>query len=95
MASQLIRPGGTIVHIGLQDNEVGLDTRRLTLQEIKFQGTYCYRNSDFAEALALLSEGKITGRGWAEIRPLDDGAQSFVDIHEGNAPPKIILQTAL
>ena len=93
VASQLIHPGGTIVHIGLQDSELGLDTRRLTLQEIKFQGTYCYRNGDFAEALALLSEGKISGRGWAEVRPLDDGAQSFVDIHEGNAPPKIILQT--
>ena len=93
VASQLINPGGTIVHIGLQDNELGLDTRRLTLQEIKFQGTYCYRNGDFAEAIALLSEGKISGRGWAEVRPLDDGARSFVDIHEGNAPPKIILQT--
>ena len=58
-ASQLINPGGTIVHIGLQDNELGLDTRRLTLQEIKFQGTYCYRNGDFAEALALLSEVRL------------------------------------
>ena len=27
---------GVIVHVGLQDNEPGLDTRRLTLQEIGF-----------------------------------------------------------
>ena len=27
---------GVIVHVGLQDNELGLDTRRLTLQEIGF-----------------------------------------------------------
>ncbi|NCW55255.1 MAG: sorbitol dehydrogenase, partial [Rhodobacteraceae bacterium] len=65
-----------------------------TLQEIKFQGTYCYRKDDFAEALALLTSGKIRGKGWAEIRPLDDGARSFIDIHEGKAPPKIILQTS-
>ena len=94
MASNLVRPGGTIVHIGLQDNTAGLDTRRLTLQEIKFQGTYCYRSDDFSEALALLSSGRVSGHGWAEIRSLDDGAQSFVDIHNGNAPPKIILKTS-
>ena len=94
-ASQLISPGGTIIHIGLQDNELGLDTRRLTLQEIKFQGTYCYRNDDFSEALALLARGQINGGEWSEIRPLDQGAQSFVDIHKGDAPPKIIIQTSL
>ena len=92
-ASALVRPGGVIVHIGLQDNEPGLDTRRITLQEIKFQGTYCYRKDDFAEALALLTSGKISGKGWAEIRHLDAGAQSFLDIHHGTAPSKIILQT--
>lgn len=94
VASHLVRSGGTIVHIGLQDNEAGLDTRRITLQEIKFQGTYCYRNEDFAEALMLLSSGKVSGGGWAEIRSLDAGAQSFIDIHNGNAPPKIIVQTS-
>ena len=92
-ASTLVRPGGVIVHIGLQDNEPGLDTRRITLQEINFQGTYCYRKDDFAEALALLTSGKISGKGWAEIRHLDAGVQSFLDIHQGKAPPKIILQT--
>jgi threonine dehydrogenase-like Zn-dependent dehydrogenase len=92
-ASGLVRPGGVIVHIGLQDNEPGLDTRRITLQEINFQGTYCYRKDDFAEALALLTSGKVSGKGWAEIRHLDEGAQSFLDIHQGKAPPKIILQT--
>jgi 2-desacetyl-2-hydroxyethyl bacteriochlorophyllide A dehydrogenase len=92
-ASQLVRPGGAIIHIGLQDNEPGLDTRRLTLQEISFRGTYCYRRDDFAEALRLLAEGVISGAGWAEIRPLDDGAAAFVDIHEGRAPAKIILET--
>jgi threonine dehydrogenase-like Zn-dependent dehydrogenase len=91
-ASALAKPGGTIVHIGLQDSTEGLDTRRLTLQEIAFLGTYCYRNSDFQEALDLLADGRINGVGWTEIRPLDEGARSFIDIHEGKAPPKIILE---
>ena len=93
-SSELARPGGTIVHIGLQDNNGGLDTRKLTLQEIRFRGTYCYQAIDFAAALDLLARGVVTGEGWAEIRPLDDGAQAFLDVHQGTAPPTIILATA-
>jgi len=90
-ASAMARPGGVIVHVGLQDNEPGLDTRRMTLQEIAFFGSYCYRDDDFAAALALLTEGRVSGEGWTEIRPLDAGPQAFVDIDTGRAPPKIIL----
>ncbi len=92
VASQLVAPGGTIVHIGLQSNDEGLDTRRLTLQEITFVGTYCYTNSDFAQALSLLQNGKITERGWTEYRTLQNGKSAFMDIHKGKASPKIILE---
>ena len=90
-ASAMVRPGGVISHIGLQDNEAGLDTRRITLQQIHFTGSYCYSRNDFADALQLLEDGFISGSGWVEVRGLEAGAQSFVDIHEGKAPPKIIL----
>lgn len=90
-ASALVVPGGTIVHIGLQDNTEGLDTRRITLQEIHFSGSYCYSRYDFAAALKLLTNGIVKNRDWIEVRPLEDGAKSFMDIHEGKAPPKIIL----
>ena len=92
-ASAMVMPGGTIVHIGLQDNEPGLDTRRITLQEIDFVGSYCYRPRDFTAAVDLLTAGVITGDGWTEVRPLDAGAHSFMDIHNAVAPPKIILNT--
>ena len=91
-SSELVAPGGVILHIGLQDNEAGFDTRYATLQEVTFKGSYCYSVSDFAEALALLEEGHITGDGWSEVRSLDEGQRSFMDIHEGKAPPKIILE---
>ncbi|MEM7300642.1 MAG: alcohol dehydrogenase catalytic domain-containing protein [Pseudomonadota bacterium] len=90
-SSDMIKPGGVIVHVGLQDDRPGLDTRRLTLQEVTFLGTYCYAQADFRNALDLLIAGTITGDGWSEIRPLEEGATSFRDIHEGRAPPKIIL----
>jgi threonine dehydrogenase-like Zn-dependent dehydrogenase len=32
--------GGVISHVGLQDNEPGLDTRKITLEEITFLGNY-------------------------------------------------------
>ncbi|NKB53773.1 MAG: alcohol dehydrogenase catalytic domain-containing protein [Rhizobiaceae bacterium] len=90
-ACELVMPGGTIVHIGLQDNADGIDTRRITLQEIHFSGTYCYSRYDFAAGLKLLTRGLVGNRDWIEVRPLEQGAQSFLDIHEGKAPPKIIL----
>ena len=92
-SSALVRPGGVIVHIGLQDNLDGLDTRRITLQEITFQGSYCYRDSDFALAVDLLVNKTITGAGWTEVRAMADGPQAFMDIDEGRAGPKIILNT--
>ena len=91
--SAIVRPGGIMVHVGLQDSDPGLDTRRFTLQDITFTGTYCYRPDDFSEALRLLTAGAVNGDGWTEIRDLQAGAQAFVDIHQGKAPPKIILAT--
>lgn len=89
---ELVRPGGTIIHVGLQDNEPGIDTRYITLQEVAFIGSYCYTNADFAEALDLLAKGHISRSGWSEIRPLSEGGSGFEDIHNGKAPPKIILE---
>ena len=82
-----------MVHVGPQDSDPGLDTRRFTLQDITFTGTYCYRPDDFSEALRLLTAGDVKGDGWTEIRDLQAGAQAFVDTHQGKAPPKIILAT--
>lgn len=90
-STAMLRPGGVLIHVGLQDNDAGLDTRRMTLQEITFIGTYCYTPDDFAEALAMLTDGRVSGAGWTDLRPLDDGAAAFIDIHEGQAAPKIIL----
>lgn len=89
---EMVKPGGTIIHVGLQDNSDGIDTRRITLQEIAFIGTYCYTNADFQEALNLLADGSISRQGWSEIRPLSEGGSGFEDIHNGKAVPKIILE---
>ena len=92
-ASRLVRQGGVISHVGLQDNAEGLDIRRITLQEITFLGNYTYNDEDCATAIDLLHR-KAIGETypWLECRSLSAGAKAFHDIDQGIAPPKIVLQ---
>ena len=91
-SSAYTRAGGVISHIGLQDNDAGLDTRRLTLQEITFIGNYTYTPTDLRAALAAIDRGAIGPLDWVETRPLSDGDSAFRDIHQNNTEaPKIVL----
>ncbi len=92
-SSGLVAPGGVISHVGLQDNEAGLDTRRLTLDEIIFLGNYTYSVIDLRAAIDLLYSGALGPLDWVETRALAEGAGAFRDIHEGKAAsPKIVLR---
>ncbi len=91
-ASALARPGGTIVHVGLQEAEGGLDVRRMTLQEITFVGCYTYTMVDFQETVDALARGALGDLSWIEERPLSAGPKAFEDILEGRvAAPKTVL----
>jgi len=88
-----VKPGGVISHVGLQDNEPGLDTRRITLEEITFLGNYTYSAVDLRAAIQALHSGALGPLDWVEARPLSDGAAAFRAIHEGKAAsPKIVLR---
>lgn len=89
---RVVRPGGIIGHIGLQDNNAGLDTRKLTLQEILFIGTYTYTVADLHAALSLLADAQLGDLAWLQNVPLSEGADAFQAIHDGSmASPKVIL----
>lgn len=93
VASQVVRPGGVIVHIGLGAAEGGLDFRRMTLQEITFIGTYTYTKADFRATAQAMFLGKLGSLDWYEKRPLSEGAQAFTDIRTGSVhSAKIILK---
>ena len=92
IASDLVLPGGVILHIGLGDSGGGLDIRRMTLQEITFIGTYTYTAQDFRDTAAAIFDGRLGEIDWVETRPLAEGARAFADIRSGKvAAPKIVL----
>jgi alcohol dehydrogenase len=93
MASAAVAPGGVLLHIGLQNNEGGLDARRMTLQEIAVLGSYCYTRADMVSALSALANGTLGDLGWVEERGLADGAAAFAELASGRASaPKIVLR---
>ena len=88
-----VKAGGVISHVGLQDNEPGLDTRRITLEEIIFLGNYTYSAVDLRAAIQALYSGALGSLDWVETRLLCDGAAAFREIHAGEAAaPKIVLR---
>jgi len=87
-----VRPGGVVTHIGLLDNDGGIDIRRMTLQEITLIGTYTYTPVDLRATVKKLYCGAFGDLGWIETRPLSDGAGAFDDLlHGRSAAPKIVL----
>ena len=91
-AIRCVKPGGTIVHIGLTYPGGNFDFRKATLQEITFIGTYCYTNKDFEKTLNILANNKIGSLDWIKYRKLQEGPSAFKEIHDGTcSAPKIIL----
>lgn len=92
-AMRRVRPGGVVLHIGLGDNDGGVDARRATLQEIAFIGTYTYTMTDFRSALSALAGGRLGALGWVDRRPLADGLAAFEELDRGAvAAAKIALE---
>jgi threonine dehydrogenase-like Zn-dependent dehydrogenase len=87
-----VRPGGLVMHIGLLDNDGGVDVRRMTLQEISLIGTYTYTAADLRATVKKLHSGAFGDLDWVERRSLSDGAGAFDDLlHGRTAAPKTVL----
>ena len=90
--SRAVCPGGVFVHIGLMDNNEGLDIRKITLQEVIFIGTYTYTMVDFRATIDAIHCGVLGELNWIERRSLAEGVSAFDDLHNGRAAAsKIIL----
>ena len=92
-ALEAVRPGGTIMHIGLQDWASEIDMRKLTLAEITLLGTYTYSTADLRATVTALHGGTFGDLAWVEERPLAEGARAFDDLDQGKtAAAKIVLR---
>ena len=88
-----IRPGGVIMHIGLQDWASEIDMRKLTLAEITLLGTYTYTTADLRATVQALYRGAFGDLSWVEERPLAEGEQAFRDLDGGRtASAKVVLR---
>jgi threonine dehydrogenase-like Zn-dependent dehydrogenase len=87
-----IRPGGVIMHIGLQDWASEIDMRKLTLAEITLLGTYTYTTADLRATVQAIYRGDFGDLSWVDARPLAQGAQAFIDLDQGHAASaKVVL----
>lgn len=90
-----VRPGGVVMHIGLQDWSSEIDMRKLTLAEISLLGTYTYGMADLRATVEALARGVFGDLAWVDRRPLADGARAFEDLHHGRlASAKVVLEPA-
>ena len=88
-----IKPGGVIMHVGLQDWASEIDMRKLTLAEITLLGTYTYTTADLRATVDALHRAQFGDLAWVEERALADGPQAFVDLDRGHSgSAKIILR---
>jgi D-arabinose 1-dehydrogenase-like Zn-dependent alcohol dehydrogenase len=53
-----VKPGGVIMHIGLQDWASEIDMRKLTLAEITLLGTYTYTMADLRATVSALTKAR-------------------------------------
>ncbi len=88
-----VKPGGVVMHIGLQDWASEIDMRKLTLAEVTLIGTYTYTTADLRATVAALHGGVFGDLAWVEERPLAAGAAAFRDLAAGrSAAAKIVLR---
>lgn len=86
-----VKPGGVVMHVGLQEWASEIDMRRLTLAEITLLGTYTYTTSDLRATVAALYAGAFGDLAWVEQRALADGQQAFVDLAQGRCTSAKVL----
>ncbi|MEN8195115.1 MAG: alcohol dehydrogenase catalytic domain-containing protein [Pseudomonadota bacterium] len=92
LAIHAARPGGVVVHVGLQDSSGELDVRKITLAELSFIGVYTYTTADLRASADALYRGALGDLSWVEHRPLEDGPRAFQDLDAGRtAAAKIVL----
>ena len=83
-AIALALKGGTVVVVGVPEDEVRVPLPLIQDREIRIQGTAMYTREDVLEAMQLIAEGKVdAGSLVTRTLPLDRAADAFAAARAG------------
>ncbi|HET6547563.1 MAG TPA: zinc-binding dehydrogenase, partial [Solirubrobacter sp.] len=86
---ELLRPGGTMVCIGLASDDTTLGFHDIVRNQHRVQGSYAYTMEDFEQAHGWLVSGEASlGDNLEAVKPLDEGPSQFARLAEGPPPPE-------
>lgn len=83
LGAELARPGGSVVMIGLHEDETSVGFHDVIRRQVALMGSYAYTKDDFAQAVAWISSGEA---GIGELSPpleLGLGPETFADLVKG------------
>lgn len=86
LAVEAVRPGGTVVLLGLHDDGTSFGGHDLVRREVLVAGSYAYTDGDFARALALLASGRVGLGPLPAVQPLESTPELFARLAEGPTP---------
>ena len=92
-AIKAVMPGGTVILMGLHEDETSIPTNYIIRQEIHLIGSFCYTREAFSTAVDLISRHIVKPTAeWLVERPLSAGQTSIEELIAGTAPvTKIVL----
>ncbi len=76
-ALRLVRPGGAVVWIGLNENIISLDSYAVTLSEKTVYGSYAASITELEQAVGLMDRRKVDVESWVQTFPIQEGVNAF------------------
>jgi 2-desacetyl-2-hydroxyethyl bacteriochlorophyllide A dehydrogenase len=93
-ALRAVRPGGTVVFLGLGAPEVALPLFDIVVQERRILGSFCYRDEVFREAVTRVADGSLDVTALlGPVVPFEDAPSAFEDLAAGKRREVKILVT--
>lgn len=83
LGTEIARPGGTLVCIGLHEDETTLGFHGVIRRQVCVQGSYAYTQDDFSQAVSWLSSGEAGLGETSTPLPLIGGPGAFADLVKG------------
>lgn len=95
-ALRLLRPGGTLLQVGLPSRPEELDVHTLVMREITVRTTLAHIClDDLAPALEILATTSLGGELLDSVRPLDDVAGQLQRLADGELDGKVLIDPSL